>query len=90
MLFRQPPGLRPRRQHRPGARREAVASIDSALHWLAGMDKGKRPKKRPALAAHLHSHFAGKLSTADVTRLIERMISEQHLSETAGKLHYRF
>lgn len=82
--------LRARMPASAGARREPVASIDSALHWLAGMDKGKRPKKRPALAAHLHSHFAGKLSAADVTRLIERMISERHLSETAGKLHYLF
>ena len=54
------------------------------------MDKGKRPKKRTALAAHLHSHFAGKLTTAEVARLIERLISDQRLSETAGKLQYLF
>jgi hypothetical protein len=73
-----------------GARREATASVENALGWLAGMDKGKRPKKRAALAAHLHSHFAGKLSAADLARLIERMISDQRLSETAGKLQYHF
>jgi len=83
----------PARSRAPAAsapRRGATDSLENALSWLAGMDKGKRPKKRAALAAHLHSHFAGKLSTAEVTRLIERLISDQRLSETAGKLQYLF
>jgi hypothetical protein len=77
------------RQPSPGrTKAPAVASLDNALAWLTSMDKSKRPKKRPALAAHLHSHFAGKLSQADVARLLERMISDGHLSEAAGKLNY--
>ena len=75
-----------------GARRAGAGAttIDNALGWLAGMDKGKRPKKRAALAAHLHSHFAGKLSATEVERLLERLISERRLSEIAGKLQYHF
>lgn len=88
-----PPATAPARARAPaggGTRRDATASVENALSWLAGMDKGKRPKKRPALAAHLHSHFAGKLSAAEVERLIERLIHDQRLSETAGKLQYLF
>ena len=81
---------RNRTQAASNARRGATASVENALSWLAGMDKGKRPKKRAALAAHLHSHFAGRLSAAEVARLIERLISDQRLSETAGKLQYLF
>ena len=71
-------------------KRAAVATIDNAVAWLATMDKGKRPKKRPALAAHLHSHFAGKLSAADLEQLMDRMILERRLSEVGGKLSYQF
>jgi len=71
-------------------RRAVVATTDNAVAWLATMDKGKRPKKRPALAAHLHSHFAGKLSAAEIEQLVDRMIAERRLSEAAGKLSYQF
>ncbi len=89
---REPPSptARPRSSAGNAGTRAVVATIDNAVAWLAAMDKGKRPKKRPALAAHLHSHFAGKLSAADIEQLVDRMILERRLSEAGGKLSYQF
>jgi hypothetical protein len=85
-----PVAARPRSGAGSAGRRAVVATTDNAVAWLATMDKSKRPKKRPALAAHLHSHFAGKLSAAEIEQLVDRMIAERRLSEAAGKLSYQF
>jgi hypothetical protein len=85
-----PVAARPRSGAGSAGKRAVVATVDNAVAWLATMDKGKRPKKRPALAAHLHSHFAGKLSAADIEQLVDRMIAERRLGEAGGKLSYQF
>jgi len=85
-----PPSVRPRSSASHAGRRAIVATVDNAVAWLATMDKSKRPKKRPALAAHLHSHFAGKLSASEIEQLVDRMIAERRLGEVSGKLSYQF
>ncbi len=85
-----PPSARLSSRASNAGRRAVVATTDSAVAWLATMDKSKRPKKRPALAAHLHSHFAGKLSAAEIEQLVDRMIAERRLGEAGGQLSYQF
>jgi hypothetical protein len=68
----------------------AASPVENALAWLNGMEKGKRPKKRKALVSHLHSHFARKEPMAAIERMVDRMIGDQKLAESAGKISYRF
>ncbi|HTT43796.1 MAG TPA: PIN domain-containing protein [Steroidobacteraceae bacterium] len=77
---------------RPAQGREAapVSVHESALRWLAGGAKNRRPRTRRALAAHLYSHFAKKMPEAEIQTLIDRLIASGHLSDAGGKITYHF
>ena len=66
------------------------ASLDKALHWLAGMQKNKRPRKRKGLVAHLRSHFGQKVPESEIQKLVECLIAGKQLSETNGAITYHF
>jgi hypothetical protein len=63
---------------------------ERAVSWLAAMQKNKRPRKRKGLVAHLHSHFAKKVSEGEIQGIVDRMIAAKKLSDTNGTMAYHF
>src|SRR5262249_55059356 len=56
---------------RPTPGRESVTAPvhQTALQWLSGGAKNRRPRTRKALAAHLYSHFSKKIPESEVQNL---------------------
>ena len=74
---------------RPAAR--APASVpESAVQWLSGSARTRRPRTRKALAAHLYSHFSKKIPEGDIQSLIDQLVSSGQLGEANGKITYHF
>jgi hypothetical protein len=61
---------------------------EAALEWLTEMQKSKRPKKRKGLIAHLRTHFANKMSEAEASAVVERMIATKKLADVDGSMTY--
>jgi PIN domain len=90
---RRPQGesRRPPAGNQPPPTARAPASVhESALQWLAGGAKNRRPRTRKALAAHLYSHFSKKIPEADIQVLIEQLVAAEQLSDANGKITYHF
>ena len=60
----------------------------AAIHLLSAMAGNKRPRKRKALVAHLHSHFAKKMSESAIQELVDRLIAAKYLAEVDGAIKY--
>ncbi|HEY2273872.1 MAG TPA: PIN domain-containing protein [Steroidobacteraceae bacterium] len=88
---------------RPGTRRENVRGEsprsrsqggdggslrDEALRLLAGRQKMRRPRKRKALIAVLHSHFSKRVPESELQRLVDELIAAGNLSEANGAITY--
>ena len=79
----------PAANQRPAAR--AAASVpESAVQWLSGSARTRRPRTRKALAAHLYSHFSKKIPEADIQALIDHLVTSGQLGEGNGKITYHF
>jgi PIN domain len=76
-------------QH-PSAGRAPASVPESALRWLSGGAKNRRPRTRKALAAHLFSHFSKKIPEADIQALIDHLVAAGKLGEVNGKITYDF
>ena len=73
-----------------GAPRLETSLAEGALNLLAGTQKLRRPRKRKGLVAVLHSHFAKKVSEAELQRLIDELIDAGRLSDNGGAITYHF
>lgn len=74
---------------RPAARSPAGAP-ESAVQWLSGSARTRRPRTRKALAAHLYSHFSKKIPEDDIQALIDHLVTSGQLGEANGKITYHF
>jgi PIN domain len=83
---RRPPAA----NQRPAAVRAPASVPESALQWLAGSAKTRRPRTRKALAAHLYSHFSKKIPESDIQGLIDHLVASGQLSEVNAKITYHF
>jgi hypothetical protein len=64
-------------------------ALAAVCKWLEGMPVKARPAKRKGLVAHVHSHFAKKISEGECTRLVDQLIAEKIVVEVEGKLTYK-
>jgi hypothetical protein len=74
---------------KPRVEKATVSPYGSVLEFLKEMPARNRPRKRKALMAHLQNHFARKISAAELGKVVDRMLAEQQISETEGKIGYR-
>jgi hypothetical protein len=83
---RRPPAA----SQRPPAVRAPASVPESALQWLSGSARTRRPRTRKALAAHLYSHFSKKIPETDIQALIDHLVASGQLGEVNGKITYHF
>jgi len=63
---------------------------ETLLVWLSGIEKGKRPRRRKGLVAHLHARVSKKMSEAELQAFVDRLIAQGKLSEVNGTITYHF
>ncbi|MDD2902441.1 MAG: PIN domain-containing protein [Syntrophales bacterium] len=65
-------------------------NLKRTIELLSKIDKSKRPRKRSTLSQHISSFFQKKLGVSEIDKIIDYLFIEGLVSETGGKLAYKF